>query len=221
MSEVLLKALDKIDGKFQNYETEQRTLADRLLQVEQKGTSQFEGAASGGGGLTLGDKFVKFFSENAEMFSKTKSLRLEIKAAADPVTTASGRNILTGGVRAPGPNGMGIQNALPQRSTPAVTAYEYSRYTGVQGAAAVQILEGDAKAAIRHHAERDHHCGVLQNLETGDGRHGRVEKRNRRDPRTLDEYRARFHVVRRYDRIYWRTTRTGNGVHFPNLQPTG
>jgi hypothetical protein len=149
MSEPLLKALDSIAVKITDTQTQQRTLADRLLQLEQKGTSQFEGVASEGGGQTLGDKFVKSFAANADMFSKTKSLRLEIKAAADPVTTASGRNILTGGVRAPGPNGMGIQNALPQRSTPAVTAYEYSRFTGTQGAAGVQLVEGDAKAAIR------------------------------------------------------------------------
>jgi hypothetical protein len=147
MSEQLLKALDKIDSKFSNYETEQRTLADRLLQLEQKGSARSDNGAATG--ETLGDKFVKSFAANAEMFSKTKSLRLEIKAATDPVTTASGRSILVGGSRPPGVSAMGIQNGLPQRSTPAVTAFEYSRYTGVQGAAAVQVAEGDTKAAIR------------------------------------------------------------------------
>ena len=83
------------------------------------------------------------------MFSKTKSLRLELKAATDPVTTTSGRSIIVGGSKPPNGLLIGIQNGLPQRSTPAVTAFEYSRYTGLQGAAAVQLLEGDTKAPVR------------------------------------------------------------------------
>ena len=146
-TETLLKALDKIDDKMQDYKVETATLADRLLQLEQKGSNRFDGPTQRGG--SLGDKFVKSFTENADMFSKTKSLRLELKAATDPITTTSGRSILVGGSRPPNGNLMGIQFGLPQRSTPAVTAFEYSRYTGLQGSAAVQVAEGDAKAALR------------------------------------------------------------------------
>lgn len=147
MSTQLLNAMDKVADRLDNMKTEQAVLADRMLQVEQKGSARYEG--NPGGGQSLGDKFVKSFTENAEMFSKTKSLRLELKAATDPVTTTSGRSIIVGGSKPPNGLLIGIQNGLPQRSTPAVTAFEYSRYTGLQGAAAVQLLEGDTKAPVR------------------------------------------------------------------------
>ncbi len=144
MNEQILKGLDKIEEKIRIDNAE---LRDRMTMLEQKGTARFEGSTTGG--VSLGDQFVKSFGENADMFSKTKSLRLELKAAGDPITTTSGRSILVGGSKPPNGNLIGIQYGLPQRSTPAVTAFEYSRYTGVQGAAAVQLIEGDAKAAVR------------------------------------------------------------------------
>jgi HK97 family phage major capsid protein len=44
---------------------------------------------------------------------------------------------------------LGFQNAISNRPAPSTTAVEYSRYTGMQGAAAQQAAEGDAKAAVR------------------------------------------------------------------------
>jgi hypothetical protein len=141
-----LQALDQVEAKFNEYAIEQRTLADRLLQVEQKSTAPFERATKATG---LGDAFVKQFEENKSLFEKTRSVRLEIKAAGDAITTASGRTIIGGGVGAIAGGVLGLQNALIARPAPNTSAVEYSRYTGQQGAAAQQAVEGDAKAAVR------------------------------------------------------------------------
>jgi hypothetical protein len=97
----------------------------------------------------MGDLFIKSFEENRDLFSKSKSVRLELKAAGDPVTTTSGRNIVSGGVGGIAGGVLGLQNALSVRMAAGTSAVEYSRYTGQQGAAAVQSAEGAAKAAVR------------------------------------------------------------------------
>lgn len=147
MSDQIFKALDSVEAKLNNFNTEQAVISDRLLQLEQKGSSKL-------GELTtktnrLGDLFVTAFDSNRELFEKTRSVRLEIKAAGDSITTSSGRNIVTGGVGAVAGGVLGLQNALPSRPSPNTSATEYSRYTGQQGAAAVQAAEGDVKAAVR------------------------------------------------------------------------
>lgn len=147
MSEQIIKALTGIESKFSTYEVEQRIQADRLLAIEQK---------AGGVGFTpasnqtsLGDKFIKSFNENRELFEKTRSVRLEIKAAGDPLTTSNARNIIMGGVGSVTGNVLGLQNALPTRPSPSTSAVEYSRMTATTGAAAQQEAEGDTKAAVR------------------------------------------------------------------------
>lgn len=126
-------------------------LKERMLSVERKahdGGGDPAGMSSGAS-HSVGSQFVKAFEQNREMFGKTKSLRLEVKAAADTVTTSSGRTIASGGVGAPTGAALGFQNALRARPTPGTTAVEYARMTGSQGAAAVQAGEGAAKAAVR------------------------------------------------------------------------
>ena len=148
MSTELLKALDKLDDKMHSFKTEQAVLADRLLQVEQKGSSRYDGPIDGGD--SLGSQVVKAFQANADTLAKSKSLRLEIKAAGDTITTTSGRTNIGGGVGAPGSSLMlGVQNGLSVRNASGTSASEYFRYTGTQGAAAVQAGEGAAKAAVR------------------------------------------------------------------------
>ena len=147
-TETLLKALDKIDDKMQGFKLEQTILSDRLLQVEQKGGTRYDGPS--GGGESLGSRVVKAFQANAETLAKSKSLRLEIKAAGDPLTTTSGRTLVGAGVGAPGSSVfLGVQNGLTVRNASGTSASEYFRYTGTQGAAAVQAGEGAAKAAVR------------------------------------------------------------------------
>ena len=82
-----------------NFNTEQSALADRLLMLEQKGSVNFGESTTKPTGL--GDLFIKQFDANRELFEKTRSVRLEIKAAGDSITTTSGRTIITGGDRVP------------------------------------------------------------------------------------------------------------------------
>lgn len=126
-------------------------LKDRMLTVERKahdGGGDPAGMSSGAA-PSIGSQFAAKFKEHGDMFAKTKSLRLEVKAAADVVTTSSGRKIVSGGVGAPAANVLGFHNALPGRRVMATTAVEYARMTGTTGAAAVQSAEGAAKAAVR------------------------------------------------------------------------
>lgn len=148
MSTQLLQALDGIEAKMTGFKTEQAVLADRLMQIEQ-GTTAHHGERTTKSGDSLGAQFVKAFDANKELFQKTRSVRLEIKAAGDAITTSSGRQIVSGGVGAPGANLLGLQNGLTVRPAPGTSAIEYSRFTGTQGAAAVQAGEGAAKAAVR------------------------------------------------------------------------
>lgn len=139
-TDTLMQALDGI-------EINQREIRDRLFAVEQKSTclpGEFSTKSQ-----SLGDQFIKSFEANRELFEKTRSVRLEIKAAGDALTTANGRTIISGGVGGPGSNLLGLQNALTVRPASGTSAIEYSRYTGQQGAAAVQAGEGAAKAAVR------------------------------------------------------------------------
>ena len=140
MSNEVLSALDGIEAS-------QREIKDRLLAVEQR-PGKMDGGISTKAD-TIGAQFVKAFDANKDLFQKTRSVRLEIKAAADAITTSNGRTIISGGVGAPNANILGLQNALTIRPAPGTSAIEYSRYTGQQGAAAVQAGEGAAKAAVR------------------------------------------------------------------------
>lgn len=102
------------------------------------------------GKTSLGDLAVKEFNANKDIFEKSKNVRLELKAATDPVTTGDARIVQTGemgmaGSAAP----LGLQNALVSRQAIGVSALEYSRYKGIEGAAGVQAAEGDAKSPVR------------------------------------------------------------------------
>jgi hypothetical protein len=135
-------ALSRLENKIHSDLAETR---DRLNQLEQgRSAPRPEPMPSG-----LGAQFLKAFTENRELFEKTRSVRLQIKAAGDPITTSSGRQVISGGVGAPGSGVLGLQNALPSRSNPGATTVEYSRFTGLQGAAAQQAAEGDGKSAVR------------------------------------------------------------------------
>ncbi|ABD70549.1 hypothetical protein Rfer_2837 [Rhodoferax ferrireducens T118] len=148
MSDQILLALKGVESKLTSCDVEQRVLADRLTQLEQKGVL-LTGEGVTKNGSSLGDLFLKSFDANRELFDKTRSVRLELKAAGDAITTSSGRTIISGGVGAPGSGVLGLQNALPTRPTGGTTAVEYSRYTGQEGAAAQQAAEGDAKDAVK------------------------------------------------------------------------
>lgn len=148
MSNEIINALDSIESKFNSFKTNQTVFEDRLMQVEQKAGGVFagEGVTSKTG---LGDLFLKSFNANRELFEKTRSVRLEIKAAGDPLTTSNARNLIMGGVGSITGGVLGLQNALPTRPSASTSAVEYSRMTATTGAAAQQEAQGDAKAAVR------------------------------------------------------------------------
>lgn len=148
----IMKALDSV-------ETNQAEIKDRLLQLEQKGSALPDGIETKG--QSLGAQFLKSFEANRELFEKTRSVRLQVKAAADAITTSNGRTIVSGGVGAVTGNVLGFQNAISNRPSPSTTAVEYSRYTGVQGAAAQQVAEGDLKSPTR-----PDHTLIVQNAIT-------------------------------------------------------
>jgi hypothetical protein len=148
--EQILKSFDKVESNLNQSRVVQAELADRVLMLEQRGLPT--GIAPTGRVRTLGDEVVEALKANGDLLNKTKSLRLEglaRKAAGDPITTSSARNIVSGGVGAPIGGVLGLQNAVPTRPANGMSAVEYSRYTGQEGSAAVQAAEGDAKAAVR------------------------------------------------------------------------
>ena len=149
MSENLIfKALNEVENTVRESTAE---LADRVLRLEQKGTGRNDGHTSTG--QSLGTQVVKAFEDSKSLFEKTRSVRLDVnldlKAAGDAITTTNARAIMSGGVGAPQGGVLGLQNGLNARPMSGISAIEYSRFTGQQGAAAVQAAEGDMKAAVR------------------------------------------------------------------------
>ncbi|WP_158014394.1 phage major capsid protein [Thauera phenolivorans] len=144
-----IKALQsKLSAEIKAAKAEQDAKIDAALTDLAQGGVTMK-SMPGGTADNLGAQVATQFEANRELFGKTKSLRLEIKAAADPVSTASGRSIIAGGVGAIEGGIIGLQNAMPSRRVASTSVVEYSRFTGTQGAAAVQAGEGAAKAAIR------------------------------------------------------------------------
>jgi len=153
-TELITKALDQIESKvvtsLENMSAKQREFADRLLQIEQKGGAWNDGGHNEqAGGASLGAKVWAEMAKNGDLLKKTDKLRLEVKAAGDVTGTGSVRAIQSGGAGAPAGMILGVQHAMPTRIVGATSAIEYSRYTGLEGAAAVQAAEGDTKAAVR------------------------------------------------------------------------
>lgn len=153
--EQINQGLDIIESKFRRshdqLETKQRELQDEILQLKQRGVMQPGNPAEGFAtkGSSLGAQVVKQIEANADLLQKTRSLRFECKAAGDAVTSASGRVIVSGGVGAPTQMPYGIQAALRRDPANGISALEYHRFTGIEGAAGVQAGEGADKPAVR------------------------------------------------------------------------
>lgn len=150
ITKTVMNSIDRVEKAMEDIAGNQRELAERLLQVEQRGSGVCdEPQVMRADPNYLSSQVVKEVKNNADLLSKTDKLRLEIKAAGDVVTTAMARAIASGGVGMPTGLPIGVQNAMPARKIDAVTAYEYSRYVGIEGAAARQAAEGDAKSPVR------------------------------------------------------------------------
>lgn len=150
--ELIRKGLDTIESKIdaldQRHTEKQRELADEILQLKQRG-SMLSAPLETGRRASLGSMVARQIDENRDLLQKTNALRFEVKAAADPVTTAQGRTIASGGVGSPTQMPYGIQSALRGDPAAGITALEYQRFTGIEGAAGVQAGEGAGKAAVR------------------------------------------------------------------------
>lgn len=140
----------KTAAELSRLSAEQREQAERIVSLEQRGSVGHD-ASAGHPGASLGARVAAELIAQGDLLQKTGRLRLQIetKAATDPVGTSSGRMVAVGGAGAPMARALGIQYGLPRRQQGGLSAMEYSRYTGVQGAAAQQAAEGDAKAAVR------------------------------------------------------------------------
>lgn len=146
MNEIQL-ALNEFEKNFAT------KLADHdaaITELAQKADGAIVARGMNGNGKTLGDIAVKAFADNQDVFAKSRTVSLELKAASDAVTTANARTIMSGGMGLAGAAApLGLQNAFQTRQAVGTTALEYSRYVGVEGAAGVQAAEGDAKANVR------------------------------------------------------------------------
>lgn len=156
----IARGLDRIERNAEDREAAVKELSERLFHLEQKG-----GAVHGEftpERKSIGTQVSEQLTANADLLAKTKSLRLEVKAAGDVVTTASGRRLASAGVGAQTTAmPLGVQNGLRTTHTPSVTAVEYFRLTGLEGAAGVQAGEGAAKSAVR-----PGHTAVVQSALT-------------------------------------------------------
>ncbi|MCB1930435.1 MAG: phage major capsid protein [Rhodocyclaceae bacterium] len=146
--QMLEDMVSRVEQHHENNQAKFRELDDELLALKQRGAIMSnEGNLSHVQGM--GDQVVKRLAENADLLAKTRSVRFTVKAAGDAVTTSQGRNIQSGGVGAPTGMPYGIQSGLRIVPSSGVSALEYHRYTGSEGAAGVQAGEGAAKGAVR------------------------------------------------------------------------
>lgn len=149
MSDVITKLAVTIDGiaaGVESFKSDTAELRHRLEAVEANRMNP-------GNGIErkvedLGALAAQAIDADLPSLEKHRTLRVELKAAGDPLTTGSVRSIVFGGIGAPEGQVLGIQFALPQRQLEAGTIVEYSRYTGVEGAAAQQVTEGSAKPGV-------------------------------------------------------------------------
>jgi hypothetical protein len=135
-------------GRVNEVETKQREIADRLWSLEQRGTA---GPTLPGGGIvhkSIGSQVAEAIVAELPAIEKHGRTRFTIKAAGDPVLTGSVGTIATLGPLLTPAAVTGIAAVLPMPSTPNSTQVKYSRYTGLEGGAAVQAGEGTAKAKI-------------------------------------------------------------------------
>ena len=130
--------IKQLDDKIENAITE---LAQRSV-----GFSSMPGDSSGKG---FAANAAKAIEEHVPHLDKHGSLRLEVKAAADLVTTLQTGNTQNVGLGAPVGVPMGLQYACRSMELIGASSIEYSRFTGIEGAAGVQLAEGDVKAALR------------------------------------------------------------------------
>lgn len=102
-----------------------------------------------GKGRSFADRATQTINKSIEQLDRHGSLRVEVKAAGDLITTANVGNTQNVGMGAPSAMPIGLQFAGRAIESIGATSIEYSRYLGTEGAAGVQASEGATKAAVR------------------------------------------------------------------------
>lgn len=148
----VMDAIDGVEKDIRSYrdktETKLREFSDELLQLKQRGAPT-PPTATTPAVSPFATAVLKAVRDNSEMIAKAPSVRMEVKAAADALTTSVARTIVSGPLGVVSGAALGVQNALSMRPVGATSAIEYSRYLALEGAAAKQSAEGAAKAAVR------------------------------------------------------------------------
>ena len=125
--ETILKALDKIEPKLQQLPelaTGQRELADRIMMLEQKGTARKDDAPTARG---IGHEVAAQFHKNAELFARTKSISLEVKANPGNFATVLGTHRSISGTGGPGLSPTLLVSRLQPRPMAGTSTLHYGR----------------------------------------------------------------------------------------------
>lgn len=156
MSTEILKAIDSVEAKFNSYQVEQRVLADRLLNLEQKGSMRQDFHTPTP--ANLGSLIATKFEALKDTYSTTKSVAFSVPIDLKAIGAFTGSTSIVGshatlpGMTAPmggNPGTMLIGN-LPIRQAPGVATAHYSRYASLAGAGAgIQPGEGGVKGVAQ------------------------------------------------------------------------
>ncbi|GCL61020.1 phage major capsid protein [Pseudaquabacterium pictum] len=150
---LIMKGLDAIETRLQKLPelaAQQLELADRLQSLEQK---QFQ--PTGGPGPTarsFGADVAEQFTKNKELFARTKSISLEVKANPGNFATVLGTHRSISGTGGPGLSPTLLVSRMRNRALLGTTTLHYGRrrvaLANGQGAA-VQAEEGANKNEVR------------------------------------------------------------------------
>jgi Phage capsid family len=153
--ELISKALDRLEPQLKQLPelaASQREIADRVFQLEQRGTAQGDGAHDHGPRVGLGRQVVEQFTKNAELFARTKSISLEVKTNPGNFATVLGSHRSIPGSGGPNLSPTLLGTRLRQRPLQGVTTLHYGRklLANANGAVAtVQEQEGALKEEVR------------------------------------------------------------------------
>ena len=107
------------------------------------------GVAAGSRTEPLSNRIAAGLDEHRDLLLSAGRASFTVRAAAsDPVTTSAVGTTVSLSPTAPNGPVIGAQSVIPSRSVSSATSFSYPRYSSVEGAAAVQAAEGDAKAQV-------------------------------------------------------------------------
>ncbi len=148
--DTIKSALNDIDSKvvasLENMSAKQRELADRLLQIEQKGGSWNDQQPASR--KSAGESVAAAFEANADIFAKTRNITLSVETKA--ITSGLvAPTVANGGVNIqPSEAANALISALPSRPLQGAATMHYARMTDQGVSPAVQNGEGSQKTDI-------------------------------------------------------------------------